>query len=161
MRWADLDLVTGTWSKPPSSTKQKEAHEVPLSGPVKELLTHIRQQQTADRRRLPEFVFPGSGDRGHIVEVKKGWRRICKNAGISNLRIHDLRHSFASQAISDGATLAMVGALLGHSNPSTTSRYSHLYDDPLRKAVERVGTTITAAGQPVPAPRSAPRRRRT
>jgi integrase len=164
MRWADVDLDKCIWSKPPSSTKQKEAHEVPLAAPVKQLLTEIRQSQTTKQRPLPEYVFPGSGANGHVVEVKRAWRRICKDAGISNLRIHDLRHSFASALVSDGASLPLIGSLLGHSNPSTTQRYAHLFDDPQRKAVERVGAAITAAGQPVvPAPRSArsaPRQRR-
>ena len=87
-----------------------------------------------------------------MVEIKKGWRSICKAAGITGLRIHDLRHSFASQLASGGASLPLIGALLGHSNPSTTARYSHLFDDPQRAAVERVGAVITAAGKPPPAP---------
>jgi integrase len=169
MRWADLDFEKSVWSKQPSSTKQKEFHEVPLSAPVKQLLLEIRKKaQTANKRQLPEFVFPGTGARGHVVEVKKAWRRICRDAGISNLRIHDLRHSFASQVISDGSSLALVGALLGHSNPSTTARYAHLMPNPMAQAVERVGATIAAAdaGQmtetkaaPAPA-KKAPRRGR-
>jgi integrase len=153
MRWADVDLDKCIWSKPPSSTKQKEAHEVPLAAPVKQLLTEIRQSQTTKQQPLPEYVFPGSGANGHVVEVKRAWRRICKDAGIRNLRIHDLRHSFASALVSDGASLPLIGSLLGHSNPSTTQRYAHLFDDPQRKAVERVGAAITAAGRPAPAPR--------
>jgi integrase len=153
MRWADIDFVKNTWSKPPSSTKQKEAHEVPLSAPARQLLNELRTQQMDKRRPLPEFVFPGSGRKGHVVEIKRGWRRICKNAGIQNLRIHDLRHSFASALVSDGASLPLIGALLGHSNPSTTQRYAHLFDSPMRKAVERVGAAIDAAG-PANPPRS-------
>jgi site-specific recombinase XerD len=61
--------------------------------------------------------------------------------------VHDLRHSFASVLVSGGASLPLIGALLGHSTPVTTQRYSHLYDDPLRAAVERVGQVVTAAGR--------------
>jgi integrase len=146
MRWADIDLVKGLWSKPPSSTKQKEWHTVPLAAPAQQLLLELRDQQSRGRRGLPEFVFPGSGRKGHIVEIKRSWRHICKAAGIKNLRIHDLRHSFASALASDGASLPLIGALLGHSNPSTTARYAHLFDSPMRKAVERVGATIVEAG---------------
>jgi integrase len=152
MRWADLDLTAGIWSKPPSSTKQKEHHQVPLSAPVRQLLSEIRAAQSAKHRVLGTYVFPGPGSSGHIVEVKKGWRSLCKAADITGLRIHDLRHSFASQLASGGASLPLIGALLGHSNPSTTQRYAHLYDDPQRAAVERVGVTVTAAGKPPPAP---------
>jgi integrase len=147
MRWADLDLTAGIWSKPPSSTKQKEHHQVPLSAPVRQLLSEIRAAQSAKHRVLGTYVFPGSGDTGHVVEIKKGWRSICKAAGIAGLRIHDLRHSFASQLASGGASLPLIGALLGHANPNTTARYSHLFDDPQRAAVERVGAVIINAGK--------------
>jgi integrase len=97
-------------------------------------------------------LVPGSGERGHVVEIKRAWARLCKTAGLRDLRIHDLRHSYASALVSDGASLPLIGALLGHSNPQTTSRYAHLFDDPMRVATERVGAAIAAAGQPVSKP---------
>lgn len=150
MRWADVDPTTGTWSKPASSVKQNEDHIVPLSAPARQLLSEISAQQikTSKRRQLGEFVFPGAGKTEHVVELKRTWRRLCRSAGITGLRLHDLRHSFASQLASGGASLPLIGALLGHSNPSTTQRYAHLFDDPQRAAVERVGAVITAAGTP-------------
>ena len=147
MRWADLDLTAGTWSKPASSTKQDRAHEVPLSAPARQLLAEIRDRQTRQRRPLGEYVFPGGGASQHVVEIKRAWRRLCKVAGLTDLRIHDLRHSFASQLVSDGASLPLIGALLGHSNPSTTGRYAHMFVDPQRRAVESVGAAIAAAGR--------------
>ena len=145
MRWGDVDVTAGKWVKPGSTTKQKTDHEVPLSAPARQLLAAIAEQHIS-KRGLPEFVFPGNGSKGHIVEAKRAWRHLTKAAGINNLRIHDLRHSFASELVSGGASLPLIGALLGHSNPSTTHRYSHLFDDPLKAAVERVGATIVAAG---------------
>jgi integrase len=145
-RWADLDLGTGIWSKPASSTKQKQDHIVPLSAPARQLLSVIREQQTSKHRTLPEFVFPGHGATGHVVEIIRAWRRVCKAAGITGLRIHDLRHSYASQLASGGASLPLIGALLGHSTPNTTARYAHLFIDPQRAATERVGAIIEAAG---------------
>jgi integrase len=150
MRWSEVDLTAGTWSKPPSSTKQKEAHTVPLAAPARQLLSEIAEAQSGKRRGLPEFVFPGNGDRGHVVEIKRSWRTLCRNAGLENFRLHDLRHSFASQLASGGASLPLIGALLGHSQPSTTARYAHLFDDPRRAAVERVGAVIMGAGKPAP-----------
>jgi integrase len=144
-RWADIDLTTGVWTKPASSTKQKQDHIVPLSAPARQLLSEIGEQQTAKHKPLGEYVFPGAGDTGHVVEIKRGWRQLCKAAGIDGLRIHDLRHSFASQLASGGANLPLIGQLLGHSNPVTTHRYAHLYDDPQRAAVEKVGAIIEAA----------------
>ena len=79
MRWADVDLTAGTWSKPASSTKQKEDHQVPLSAPARQLLTEIAAKQ---RRPLPMFVFPSDGKTGHVVEVKRASRTICKSAGL-------------------------------------------------------------------------------
>jgi integrase len=134
MRWADLDLDRGIWSKPGSTTKQKTDHIVPLSAPARQLLSGIKTRG--------EFVFPGDGQTGHVVEVKKAWATLCKEASIAGLRIHDLRHSFASQLVSSGASLPLIGALLGHSNPTTTARYSHLFDDPQRAAVEKVGAIV-------------------
>jgi integrase len=152
MRWADVDLTEGTWSKPPSSTKQREHHQVPLSAPARQLLSEIRKRQAGKEHAVGEYVFPGVGGSRHIVELKRTWRRICKAADITGLRIHDLRHSYASQLASGGTSLPMIGALLGHSNPATTHRYSHLFDDPLRAATERVGAIITAAGKPAEEP---------
>jgi integrase len=142
MRWTSIE--DGVWSKLPSSTKQKEHHQVPLSAPAIQLLADIRKRQ----RPRTEFVFPGDGATGHLVEVKKSWAAVTKAAGIAGLRIHDLRHSYASQLVSGGASLALVGALLGHSNPLTTNRYAHLFRDPLKAATEKVGAVIAAAGKP-------------
>ena len=150
MRWADLNLGESTWSKPPTSTKQNRAHVVPLSAPARQLLSEI-EQRTGERS---EFVFPSSLGPSHIGNIWRAWQRILRAAGISGVRIHDLRHSFASELASSGASLPLVGALLGHSAPSTTARYAHLYDDAQRAAVERVGSAIMNAGrsaaEPVP-----------
>jgi integrase len=157
-RWADLDLTAGIWTKPGSTTKQKSDHVAPLSAPARQLLSEIQQRQSSKQKVLGEYVFPGAGDSGHVVEIKRAWRAITKAAGITGLRIHDLRHSFASQLASGGASLPLIGALLGHSNPNTTHRYAHLYDDPQRAAVEKVGAAIVNAGKPVEEPVKLPRR---
>jgi integrase len=153
MRWADIDLSGGTWTKLGSTTKQRTDHVVPLSAPARALLSDIAERYAREHPRKPlgEFVFPGAGDTGHVVEIKKSWRHICKAAAITGLRPHDLRHSFASTLASGGASLPLIGALLGHANANTTHRYAHLFDDPQRAAVERVGAIVTNAGA-APAP---------
>jgi integrase len=144
MRWTDLDLAQGVWTKPASTTKQKADHTAPLSAPARQLLSEIRQQQTGKHT----YVFPSSNNpTGHTVTVERAWATICRTAGITGLRVHDLRHSFASQLASSGASLPLIGALLGHSNPATTHRYAHLFDDPQRAAVERVAAIIDNAGK--------------
>jgi integrase len=151
MRWDALDLGSGIWSKPPSSTKQKEHHQVPLSAPALQLLSGIDKRQWRAGEH-GKFVFPSHGVTGHLTEIKKSWRLLTKAAGIEGLRIHDLRHSYASQLVSGGASLALVGALLGHASPSTTARYAHLHHDPLKAATEKVGAVIAAVGKPAPEP---------
>jgi integrase len=148
--WADIDLTEGTWSKPPSSTKQKEHHEAPLSAPARALLKRIQEEQVDERGLLPTWVFPSHGASGHRVALKKDWAQLCKAAGIEGLRIHDLRHSYASQLISGGASLPLVGAMLGHASPATTARYAHMFSDPQRAAAERIGSLVENAGKPAP-----------
>jgi integrase len=141
MRWDDLDLAGGKWNKPSSSTKQKKDHTVPLSMEVQQLLERQPKKGT--------WVFPSADSRsGHVVRIERAWHRICKAANIEGLRMHDLRHSFASQLASGGASLPLIGALLGHSNPKTTARYTHLFDDVQRDAVERVAAIHSAAIKP-------------
>jgi integrase len=148
MRYADLDLASGIWTKSASTTKQKADHVVPLSAPALQLLLEIRDRQIKHRRTLGEFVFPGNGETGHIVDVQNFWKGLCRQAGIAGLRLHDLRHSYASHLASSGASLPIIGALLGHSTPTTTARYAHLFQDPQRAATEKVGAVIVAAGEP-------------
>jgi integrase len=147
MRWADIDTEQGVWTKLASSTKQKQDHTVPLSAPARMLLTEIAATQQAKGKTLGSWVFPSTKNpSGHVAGMERSWASILKQAGITGLRVHDLRHSFASELVSSGASLPLIGALLGHSNPNTTARYAHLFDDPMRKAVDRVGATIEAAG---------------
>jgi integrase len=133
-RWADFDLGTGVWTKPGATTKTRTDHIVPLSAPARQII--------ASRDRTGEYLFPGRHG-GHRVELKANWRRICKAAGINGLRIHDLRHSYASQLASAGVGLHVIGQLLGHTQAQTTHRYAHLTDSPLRAATERAGAIIT------------------
>jgi integrase len=138
--WSQFDFGAGTWTKPGATTKQKTDHCVPLSSPARQLLDQIRQ-----RNGSPKFVFPGPGPTGHRTNLKRDWAQVCKTAGIVGLRVHDLRHSYAAQLASAGVGLHVIGGLLGHSRAETSFRYSHLFDNTLRAATERVGKII--AGQ--------------
>ena len=145
MRWADLDIAEGNWTKPGATTKQKTVHRVPLSAPAIQLLMEIKLQAAIDAKlgtnEVSEFVFPSKA--GHRVEIKNQWAEICEAAGIGGARIHDLRHTYASVLASAGLSLPVIGALLGHTQMQTTMRYSHLFDDPLRQATERAGAIVT------------------
>jgi integrase len=135
--WDQIDLATGVWTKPASTTKQRADHRVPLSAPARQLLLGIRE-----RNKGAKFVFPGPGPRGHRTGIKRDWAAICSAAKIRGCRLHDLRYSYASQLASSGVGLHVIGALLGHTQPQTTHRYAHLFDDPLRAATERVGEIL-------------------
>lgn len=90
--------------------------------------------------RLPdnEYVIVGKVRGQHLTDFQRPWRRIRKRAGLDDLRIHDLRHSFASGAVGLGESLPMIGKLLGHTQVQTTARYAHLADNPVQAAADRV-----------------------
>ena len=90
------------------------------------------------------YVIAGRKKGARLVNLQKPWRRIRARAKIADMRIHDLRHSFASVAASVGLSLPMIGTLLGHSQPATTARYAHLALDPVRGASDLVANEIVA-----------------
>ena len=95
-------------------------------------------------------VIPGGKIGGHLSTLQPLWNRVRVEADIADVRVHDLRHTFASYAVNHGHGLAFVGKLLGHSKIQTTQRYAHLADDPLRRVNEQIGAGLAAtlAGQP-------------
>jgi integrase len=137
-KWDAIGLKTGVWTKPASTTKQAALHRVPLSAAAVQLLTEMQAQAGQDA----EWIFParGGGQRAHINQA---WSRVRKAAKLSDVHLHDLRHTYASVLASAGLSLPVIGALLGHSTPIMTHRYAHLTDDPLRAATERASAIIT------------------
>lgn len=126
-RWEQIDFISEAWIKPSSHTKQRRLHRVPLSAFAMDVL------QRAQVISNVEHVFPGPNGNA-LTDIKKVFQTICREAQIEGLRIHDLRHSFASALVSRGASLPIIGGLLGHTQVSTTARYSHLADEALRRA---------------------------
>jgi integrase len=100
-----------------------------------------------DIPRLEDNPYVICGERAgrHLVNLEKPWRRIRAVAQLDDVRLHDLRHSFASVAASGGQSLVVIGKMLGHSQPATTARYAHLADDPVRAASDAVGRYIASA----------------
>lgn len=93
------------------------------------------------------WIIPARDKSRPMVDLEKPWQRIRAKAGLPHVRLHDLRHSFASVAVADGLSLPMLGALLGHSQPSTTARYAHFATDPLRRAAHLIGSRLATAMQ--------------
>jgi integrase len=101
-------------------------------------------------RRLKCFlacphIIAGLRDGAPRADLKKPWAAVTKAAGLEGLRIHDLRHSFASIGAGASLGLPIIGKLLGHTQAATTHRYAHLDADPMRRAAETIGATIAAA----------------
>ena len=90
------------------------------------------------------YVLPGLEGQ-HLVGLQRNWERIRKRAGLEDVRLHDLRHSFASVAVAGGSSLYLVGKVLGHEQASTTERYAHLADDPLKAVADKTAGQIAAA----------------
>lgn len=134
--WNQFDLDTAVWVKPASHTKQRREHRVVLSSAAVKMLKKIKETTEGS------FAFPGKSPDDPLQDVKRTWQSVCKEASIENCRLHDLRHSFAAVLVSNGASLPIVGAMLGHSQPNTTARYAHLMDEPLRHAVEMAAEVI-------------------
>jgi integrase len=137
LRWEHMDFEWGMLRIPDSKTGAKT---IPLNAPALELLV-ARHGARGDS----PWVIPGEVPGEHLVNLGKIWRRVRKRAGLEDVRLHDLRHSFASVGAAAGLSLPLIGALLGHRQASTTDRYAHLADDPIRSASELVGSRIAAA----------------
>lgn len=96
------------------------------------------------RRPNNPHVIWGRRPGSHLVGLQNVWERVREKAGLADVRIHDLRHTVASLSVAGGASLKIVGALLGHKSPLTTNRYAHLADDPAKALADKVGGTIAA-----------------
>jgi integrase len=136
LQWSHVHLDRRLLLLPDSKTGAKAVY---LSEPAIRVLTGIKRDPTSD------YVLAGAYHGKPIVSLRKPWVNICTAAKIDNLRLHDLRHSFASIGAADGLSLQMIGALLGHSQPTTTARYAHLAASPLHDAVDAIGAKIAAA----------------
>ena len=94
-----------------------------------------------------DYVFPGPGATGHLVEPRKAWKRILDRAEIEDLRIHDLRRSLGSWQAATGANLSVIGKTLNHKNVTTTAIYARLNLDPVREAMQKATTAMLTAGE--------------
>ncbi len=139
MRWKDINFNRAEWRI--EETKNGTPQTVALSPEAIEILHSRRPSDSAI------FVFPGSGKAGHLMEPKKGWKRILERAGIDNLRIHDLRRTLGSWQAKTGASLAIIGKSLNHKNQNTTAIYARLDLDPVRASVNKATSAMMAAGR--------------
>lgn len=127
LEWGDLDLDQGLWNRPPHKSKDRKRKRIPLSTEALVLLNAMKEHAEA------EFLFPTSNGT-HMPDLNRPWAWLKEVTGLKALRVHDLRHSFASVLISSGVPLEAIGKLLGHTQHQTTLRYAHPMDDPMRRA---------------------------
>jgi integrase len=133
LRWDQLDLQRGVARLGDSKTGSKTIY---LTEPALEVLRAVPRFDNSS------FVLPGDRDGTHYSGVQKAWRRIRALAGLQDVRLHDLRHTHASEAVSAGESLYIVGKILGHTHAATTQRYSHLAEDPIRDAANRTAARL-------------------
>jgi integrase len=155
--WTQFDLDRGVWTKPSAHTKEKKTEYVPLNDQALEMLRTMKPEGATGP------LFPGRDGTARVT-LKRPWKQVCRLAGLCEvttrqgkrrkvtrykptLRVHDLRHNFASYLVSSGASLPIVGKLLGHTQTATTERYAHLADAPLRDAANVFGKIFAASRQ--------------
>ena len=138
LKWEHVDLERGLLLLPDSKTGKKA---IVLNAPALDILANLP--------RFGTYVIAGQAagtdEDKPRADLNRPWRAIVKRAGLNGLRLHDLRHTHASVGAGLGLGLPIIGRLLGHTQPSTTARYAHLDNDPLRRASEHIGSEIAAA----------------
>jgi integrase len=139
-RWENVDLERGIWRIP--HTKNGRAHHVMLSDEAKDLLAKLPKVEGSP------WVFPGRDPSKHVVDPRKCLDQLMDAAGIERIRIHDLRHTFASLCAQSGHDLYLIKQALNHSDIQVTQRYAHLTSENLRTAVQSVGSIVSQAIQP-------------
>jgi integrase len=134
LRWCDVDIERGMLNLLDSKTGRKS---VILNTPALAVIGTLP--------RLGDYVIHGERPDKPRSDLKRPWAVVCRRAGLEGVRIHDLRHSFASVGIGAGHGLPIVGKLLGHADASSTARYAHLDADPVRRASNSIAAAIEAA----------------
>ena len=141
MQWKDVNLKRGEWRI--EETKSGTPQTVTLS-PEALTVLHNRTRNIKPSEPMA-FVFLGDGKSGHLIEPKKGWKRILERAGIEDLRIHDLRRTLGSWQAKTGASLVIIGKSLNHKSLNATAIYSRLDLDPVRESVNTATSAMMAA----------------
>lgn len=149
LRWSHVDLERGLLFLPDSKTGRKT---IVLSSAAMAIVERLAAEDIAGRKRNG-YVIKGVEDGKPRRDLKRPWEAIRRHAKLDGVRLHDLRHTFASLGAGASLGLPIVGKLLGHSQPQTTARYAHLDADPLRRASDIIGAQIekAMAGKSTPA----------
>jgi integrase len=134
LRWSHVDFERGLLLLPDSKTGRKT---IILNAPALAILSELP--------RVGAYVIAGDKTDAPRADLKRPWQLVARHAGLEGVRLHDLRHTYASVGAGSGLGLPIIGKLLGHADNRTTERYAHLDNDPLRKAANTIGATLSAA----------------
>ncbi len=138
MNWKDIDFDQQNWTIPADQSKNSETMVVSLVSEVIEILKRRKKSSES------QYVFPGRGVTGHLVEPKKGWKTLLKRAGLDpTYRLHDLRRTLGSWQAITGSSTKIIGASLGHKTEQATAIYARLITDPVRESIERAVSEMT------------------
>ena len=137
LRWSEVDFERSSLKLADSKTG---ARVVPLGAAALQALADL------PRAKASKFVFPAEGDPNkHYVGTPKVWLKVREAAGLDDVRLHDLRHTFASFGAAGGLSLPLIAAILGHKDVKTTQQYAHLADSPVKAAADRTAAAIDGA----------------
>ena len=139
-RWEDVDLERRNWRIPLS--KSGKARSIPISDRALEVLRGLPRWSGCP------YVIPNPDTKRPFGNLFYLWDKVRKEAGIADLRMHDLRHTFASNLVNSGQSIYVVSKLLGHSQIKTTARYSHLADETLMSAVDAAAKVVDTSWRP-------------
>ena len=136
MTWEEIDFTTKKWTIPANKSKNKKNMTLPVVNFVMDILNRRRIDSTS------KYVFEGNGKTGHLVEPKRAWHSLLKKAGISNLRLHDLRRTCGSYQAAEGTNQFIISKSLGHESLASTAVYARLNLDPVRESLEKAAAAI-------------------
>ncbi len=142
MRWSDINIDARIWTVPGELSKNGSPLTIPLSSTAIELLQNRKEIKSSDAT----FVFSANSKTGYMSTPKKQWAALLDNAGLNNLRLHDLRRSLGSWAAMTGASLHVIGAALGHKSTEATKVYARLQGDTVRDAMDLAFNTMLNKG---------------
>ena len=135
LRWEHVDLDKAEMRIVDGKTGARTVHLSPSA---------VRVLEALPRKPGSLWVIPGAKPGTHMTDIDGAWASIRAQAGLHDVRIHDIRHSFASRALALGEGLPIIGRLLGHRRVETTARYAHLARDSIRESAERIAVSIAA-----------------
>jgi len=139
-KWEQVDLQNAIWRIPASNSKSKKSRAVPLNDSAMWVLSQLWTKGKHD------YLFVNEATNKPWVTLTRAWYRLRTKAGIENLRVHDLRHSFASFLANAGQSLLLIQQLLGHADPRTTLRYAHLSGEKLKEAANEASVIVKPSG---------------